>query len=444
MASFTTLLQAFSYLESFTNFEKLPPQTVRDLKLDRMVDLLHRNGNPHQEMMTVHIAGSKGKGSTAAFLAQILTAAGLRTGLYTSPHVQSYTERITLAGTPFPDHIYLTQAEVIKDTVDGLAREQLAGDWEPTTFELLTLLAFLVFRDAGCTWGVIETGIGGRLDATNIIQPEAVILTPIEMEHTDILGESIEQIAAEKAGIIKEKVPAFCAPQPFSEASEVFEKTAARLNTSLNHFSNLFRSFEIEAGGDGTYINCEWNDGFSLRTHINMLGDFQGENALLAASCARRLLRPQFEETEIAKAIKEGLSQTRIHGRMELIKGSPPIVLDGAHTLVSVARSGENFAKVFSGKRVLLFGSVSGKDWAGMAEALAPYFDVVIVSTPGTFKKSDPKMLLSIFKNHHPAVELVPEPAEALERSRKEAGPAGAILVTGSFYMIGEIAELIK
>ena len=442
MPPFRRLSEAFSYIESFTNFEKLPPQHVRDLKLHRMVDLLQRCGNPHNKLKTVHIAGSKGKGSTAAFLAGILKAAGYSTGMYTSPHVRSYTERISKAGEPFPDTLYLAQADRVKATVENLAQEQLAGDWEPTTFELLTLLAFLVFEAAGCTWGVIETGIGGRLDATNVIQPEAVVLTPIELEHTDILGDTIGHIAAEKAGIIKEGVPVFCSPQKHKEAYTIFDETAVRLGAPFYPLEEEVRSMSIESDRQGTDISATWKDGSTLKARLGLLGDFQGENALLAAACARRLLRPHLPEEKVDRAVQVGLSQTRIRGRMELIPGEPPIVLDGAHTAVSVQRSGQNFARVFAGRRVLIFGSVSGKDWEGMAAALAPLFDLVIVSTPGSFKKSDPEALCALFRQYHDHVELIPDPEEALKSAREAAGASGAVLITGSFYMIGEYTDL--
>lgn len=443
MAPFTSLTDAFSWIESFTNFEKLPPRNVRDLKLERMVDLLERNGNPHNLLKTIHIAGSKGKGSTASFLAGIMTSAGFKTGLYTSPHVSSYTERITVAGKPFPIELYLSQAESIRSCVEGIAREQLAGDWEPTTFELLTLLAFKVFREAGCTWGVVETGIGGRLDATNIIRPEAVILTPIEKEHTDILGETITQIAGEKGGIIKEKTPVFCASQQYPEASAVFKETARRMEAPFYPLNDEVSSLETRSGREGSDMRVAWKDGSVLTAHLNLLGDFQGENAALAAACARHLLRPYLPLKKLNTVLQEGISSTALHGRMELVQGTPPVVLDGAHTAVSVKRCGENFARVFSGKRILLFGSVTGKDWEGMARAVAPLFDMVIISTPGTFKKSNPRLLLSVFEQYHDKVELIPIPEQALERACSEAGTDGAVLVTGSFYMIGEFKNLL-
>ena len=194
----------FAWTESFTNLEKgTLPFDKRNYRLDRMRRLLGLFDDPDSGLRIIHVAGTKGKGSTSALLACILDAAGHRTGLYTSPHVTSAFERISIAGElPRPDLLVRIGREV-QDVVDSLPRDGIPGHFAPTTFELYTLLAFLYFREAGCEEAVIEVGIGGRLDATNVVMSEAAVITPLDLEHMDVLGNTIEQIAFEKAGIIK-------------------------------------------------------------------------------------------------------------------------------------------------------------------------------------------------------------------------------------------------
>lgn len=429
---FPDLEAAFSYLESFTNFEKITPQSVRDFKQDRMHKLLDYFGRPEQELTLFHIAGSKGKGSTGIFLASMLKTGGLRTGLYTSPHVVTYRERISEAGVFFDDVLYLEAIEKIADMVESGAGRDLAGDdGDPTTFELLTLLAFLVFRAAGCTHGVIETGIGGRLDATNCISPAASIITPIELEHTDILGETIEEIAREKAGIIKGGIPVFSAYQTGSVA-EILKETAGRLDSEIT-----FLEDEVFSLSTHPTLAVEWSDGTRLEAVLSMLGDVQGENAALAVTVLKKL---GLYEPESAV---RGLKKAVLPGRMERIGSSPPLILDGAHTPSSLKRVCETFRKTFPKEGICIYGNVSGKRIEEMAKIAAAHFKSIIVSTPGTFKKSDPGSVYKAISKYHSATLFLPEPKDALKEALRLAGKDLPILVTGSFYMIGEIKKLL-
>src|SRR5208337_599819 len=205
----------FSWAESFTNLERgsYPPDK-RVYRLDRMHRLLEMFDDPQARLRIIHVAGTKGKGSTSALLASVLHAAGIRTGLYTSPHVESYFERIAIAGEPREPELLVRVGGEVKAVIDRLPPKEFPGHYGPTTFELLTLLAFLYFRESGCTEAVVETGIGGRLDATNVVRSEASVITPLDLEHTEILGDTLEKIAMEKAGIIKPGAPCFVALQP--------------------------------------------------------------------------------------------------------------------------------------------------------------------------------------------------------------------------------------
>ncbi len=437
-----TLAEAFAYIEKFTNLEKIRARSMRPYRLDRMRILLSLFDEPHLSSNTVHIAGSKGKGSTGAYLASILTEAGYKTGLYTSPHVESYTERFTLAGKPIGDELIANTVETISRTLADLPSDTLPGNADPTTFELLTLTAFLAFRDAGCTWAVIETGIGGRLDATNLVQPAVTLITPIELEHTEILGTTIAQIASEKGGIIKQSIPVFCAAQK-PEAEKVLRTIAAERNAPFYSINEYLSSADTEVDGSVTYAVLTWKDGRDERFGLRMHGRVQADNAALACIAADSILEHAGVSRAVrAEARRGGIESTRLPGRMEIIGTHSPIVLDAAHTPASVSRLADSFASMFAAPRILIFGSVLGKNHGAMAEALVPHFDHIIISTPGTFKQSDPAAIFDRFSQLHSSVVLKADPADAFSHAMALAGGNTPILVTGSFYMIGEIRKI--
>ncbi len=439
-----TVEEAFGYLESFTNFEKVTPQSVRDYKLDRMALLLSLFDNPHNSFRSIHIAGSKGKGSTGAFLASLLREAGEKTGLYASPHVVSYKERMTLAGEQVDDDLLITRIQKIKQVIESDSIAVQFAEEGPTTFELLTLLAFIVFRDAGCSWVVVETGIGGRLDATNVITPRACVLTPVEREHTDILGDTIEKIAFEKAGIIKQGVPVFCGYQ-YDKVATIFRNTAESRGAPFYFLSDYLDGLELSLGNTNMEVTYCWKGGNVDTATLSLLGDVQAENSALALLTARHIL-PEIVETarekHIPEIIREGLKRTTLFGRMEVISQKPPVLIDGAHTPASVARLLEVVNQLFPKEKILLFGAVTGKDSTAMAKILAPHFTRIIISTPGWFKKSNPEEVFHLFKQYNPATELIADPGEAVKKTRDLARGNVPIIVTGSFYMIAEVRKL--
>ena len=367
----------------------------------------------------------------------MLGAAGVRTGLYTSPHVQSAFERITIVGEQPRADLMVRIGRAVKTRIDSLTAEGMPGGIAPTTFELYTLLAFLYFREAGCTDAVVEVGIGGRLDATNVVTPEASVITPLDLEHTDVLGDTIEKIAFEKAGIMKPRVPAFVGLQGES-AKGVFRQAAAERGVPLSFLDEEALEISSAVDATGTTLHLRLRDDEPMQLRLAMLGDFQAENAALAALTLRRT-RPEIPLT----AYQEGFGHTTLPGRMEVRRGSPVIVLDGAHTPLAVTRLLASFRRVFPGDAVLLFGSVSGKRPHEMAEILARAFSTVIVSTPGTFKVSNPAEVADIFRRLAPATILERDPRTALAKAREASGGTRPILVTGSFYMVSEIRRLL-
>ncbi len=448
VSKFDTVDDAFTFIDSFINFERSKKQTIRDYRLDRMKEILKHFGNPEKSFKTIHLAGSKGKGSTAMFIASALNAAGEPAGLYSSPHISDYRERITLGGIFFDSDIYIDAASEIAVGLESFNLEDETGSSDPTTFELLTLMAFMIFKKTGCAWGVIETGIGGRLDATNVIIPAASVITHIEMEHADILGDSIEKISAEKAGIIKSKVPVFSGRQLDISASVIKDK-AQTMKAPLIFLDDKINSFEISVSSDGTNVAFIINNDEKRLFNLTTIGAVQAENALLSWLVLQELLHP---DDNVKKLLIKGINRAKLPGRFEIIetvnfesnsKKGIQFIFDGAHTPVSVRRLLESWNSVFDRKGILIFGSVADKNPTGMAKLLSPHFDEIIISTPGTFKESYPEEIYEIFRKYSNNVHLIKDPPEAyskaLEFSRKEA----PVLVTGSFYMVSEIRKLV-
>lgn len=426
-----TIDDLFSYIESFTNLEKSNRFSIRPYRLDRMYSLLKLFENPHCAYKTIHVAGTKGKGSTAAFIASALKTHGYRTGLYTSPHVASYCERITV-NQVFPDNtILLTVGQRIKEKVSGL------HDFHPTTFELLTLLAFCYFRETGCEYVVVEVGIGGRLDATNVVLPLASVITPIDIEHTEVLGNTLPEIAGEKAGIIKQGIPVFSGIQQ-EPVKQVLKKVSDEKDTTVTFLDEAMEKLHVELSPGSTLCHLALKDRESISFSLSMPGEFQAENASLAYITLATLF--PFISRE---KVKTGFESTKLPGRFEITGEKPVIVLDGAHTPLAITRILDTFKALYPGKAVLLFGCAIDKNHEKMSGILAPYFDTIIVSTPGYFKESDPDAVFASFKAKNANTFLIKEPRKAFEKALQVSMEKLPILVTGSFYMVAEIRTLI-
>jgi len=472
-----TLDEAFAIFESHTNLERGFPlgNPNRVYRLDRMRGLCGHFGNPQEEFKKIHIAGSKGKGSTAAYMGELLAASGARIGIYSSPHLVDYRERFRIAGAEYPEELAL---ETARQLLEGLAdmNDKLPGAGEATTFELLTLFAFLLFRNTDCDYAVLETGLGGRLDATNVIEhPDAVLITNIERENTEILGDDISEIAGEKAGIIKDSSRVWTAKLPAS-AQNIIRLRIGETQSSLTELvERLVRIEKLPSSSnriDEFAWKLRWRDSKTVSTapatrrisageanprapasekiRLSMGGYVQAENAALALLAARGL-EPclDFNGTKYAAGIA-AIEQVSLPGRFQFLRENPPIVLDGAHTPRSIAAVYDGFAQLISrytsDSPVLLFGSVAGKDHVSMARILcgggSPIFGDIIVSTPGNFKLSDPRQVAESFVSQGANVKLILNVKEAWIATLKLADNKRPILITGSFYMIGEIASL--
>lgn len=459
----TSVDQGFLHIESQLNLAKLHTYTNRTYRLERMHALLDHFDHPEKAYKIVHVAGSKGKGSTARMISHGLSALGYATGIYASPHLIDYRERITQNGEFFSESLLLATMQHMFSHLKTFCYNDEWGSSEPTTFELLTLLALLVFKKAGCQWVVLETGLGGRLDATNVVTPEVSVITALELEHTEILGNTIETIASEKGGIIKEKVPCVVGFQPFPEARDTLTNIAAERYAPMIDVATMVSTIESKVSKQGTTTKVRWIQGTQETLNLSLRGAFQGENALVALTTIEQLLHPtKCERMQIIA----GIEKATFPGRCQFIAENPDILIDPAHTAKSIDGILDTWNTLYPKSRhpeggILIFGAVLGKNHQAMAEQLIPHFSHIIISTPGTFKQSDPASLAELFRSlgANPILEL--DPAQALQRalalsvrdekdsSRATLGDTSAttqvtqkpILVTGSFYMISEIVK---
>ncbi len=431
-----TYARALEYLDSFVDYERRPPghATRTDFTLDNIAALVSEMGSPQLAYPTLHVAGTKGKGSVCAFADSILRASGLRTGLYTSPHLLLVRERIRVSGEMIPEEDF---AAVISDIMPLLERERRArggpgkgsGIRRLTYFEILTYLAFEHFRRRRVGAAVIEVGMGGRLDATNVIEPAACAVTNVSFDHTRQLGGTLREIAGEKAGILKAGVPVVVERQR-PEALAAIESRARELGCPAVRlgeevrFTGSWREFEVTTPRK-TYEG--------LRS--SLMGNHQVENA----ACAIALVEEAGWEVR-PDAVRRALSSAEWPGRMEIFSEEPRVFLDGAHNVeslgVALKTAREEGGK---GRLVVVFGASSDKDTRGMLRLLDSRADEVILTTSGHARAEDPGMLARIARFYSLKGEKEPAARRALEKAKARAGREGTVLVTGSFYLIGAL-----
>jgi dihydrofolate synthase/folylpolyglutamate synthase len=433
MQNFSDIDDAFQWIESFTNLEKNTKDLKRKYRPDRMVTLLEHFGNPHKSFKIIHIAGSKGKGSTSVLLASALIQKGFKTGLYTSPHVLHYKERIQVNGSVLPDEQYI---QGINSMREGLHLE-LPGHTKPTTFELLTLLAYLIFQQQGCHWCVLETGLGGRLDATNTVYPEAVVLTPIEKEHTQWLGEDLLTIAGEKAGIIKENRPVFSSPQK-EEVRHLFSQRSNEKNALFHYLPEMVKAIESTVHLGGTAFTITRHQQPPVEGKLSMIGHIQPWNAALALEVLVHL----FPGVDTQVWLK-GFEKATLPARMEILSQEPLILCDGSHTPKSVEMALKTFMDLTGDykKRHLLFACQDDKEVADIAQILHESFDSIVITTPGFFKESHPLSVYETFSSLMNQCRMIEDPQKAWQFVLESQG---ATLILGSFFLAGEIKKIIE
>jgi dihydrofolate synthase / folylpolyglutamate synthase len=415
--------------------------------LDRIATLLDALGSPQRLKRIVHVAGTNGKGSTSAMIESGLRAAGLRTGLFTSPHLIEPTERIRISGCPVP----VEQFTAAFDRVHACAEELLnhgAIDFHPTYFETVTAMAFLLFQELKTETVVLEVGLGGRLDATNVVEPELCVITPVDFDHEALLGKSLEAIAGEKAGILKRGVPAVFAKQR-PEAQRELDRRAAELGVDVIRMQDAWRAEEVTYTPRGSSFvaqaflpvrpcssqNAQARMPVLLRITCPLAGTHQVENALVAIAALERLgVAPA--------AIERGIAATRWPGRLDHVSDSPEIILDGAHNPAG-ARALANYMEQFYSDRpvVLVYGAMRDKAVEEMAGILFPHAREVIATAPQQARAADPETIRSLAE--HPCVRTAPDLSAAMHMAR--SGPSDRVIfITGSLFLVGEALALLN
>jgi len=393
--------------------------------LERITEILSRLGNPHRRLRSVQIAGTNGKGSTGAFLSAIISAAGYRTGFFSSPHLSSFSERFRIDG-----------AEAVEGDVADVARRVLAvAPPEATFFEIVTAMGFQLFADRGVELAVMETGMGGRWDATNVADGLLAVITPVSLDHCDYLGNTLAAIAAEKAGIIRRGRPVVVAHQE-SESLAVIRATAEHLNAECRVAGEDF-TVSVEDGS----VRYAAGDYVLDRLQPGLKGRFQTGNMACAVTAARLLATAGFAVDDTL--LRAGVAAARWPGRMELFPGTPRILLDGAHNPAGATALAGSLADIPRRRLILVVGVMADKAWQDLLQPLLPMVDSVVAVTPSLDRALPADTLAGFIREAGVAAEVGGDVRHGLEQAVSRAGGDDLVLVCGSLFTVGEARSVL-
>jgi dihydrofolate synthase/folylpolyglutamate synthase len=400
------------------------------LGLDRIRITLAALGDPQNRLRFIHVAGTNGKGSTCAMIESGLRAAGRRTGLFTSPHLAEPTERIRIDGRPVSAEQFAGAFQLVHDCVERLVEEG-AVDWHTTYFETVTAMAFPIFLYERVDAVVLEVGLGGRLDATNVVTPELCVITPVDFDHEAYLGKSLESIAGEKAGILKPGVPAVFARQR-AEAARVLDARAAELAISVTRLDSWrVEDLDLHASGSRFRLSGQRD----LRIECPLAGEHQVENAATAAAA---LARAGVDD----RAIEAGIARTEWPGRLERVSERPEIILDGAHNPAGARALAGYLDRFYANRRVrLIYGAMRDKAVEEIGGILFPRAAQIIVTAPKQARALAPETLREM--STHPDLRAAATIEDALALVR-DAQEDDAIFITGSLFLVAEARAMIR
>ncbi|HKV45792.1 MAG TPA: folylpolyglutamate synthase/dihydrofolate synthase family protein [bacterium] len=432
-----TYAAALAFLDGLITAGR-PRRPYHEVKLARMRRLLERLGEPHRQLRSVLVAGTKGKGSTAAMIAGMLHAQGLRVGLTVKPHLIDYRERIQVDGGMITRADVVGLVEIVRPAVEA-ARDDPWG--LPTYVEVTVAMALLLFARRRVDLAVVEVGIGGRLDATNVLAPLVSVVTPISYDHTEILGGTLTEIATEKAGIIRAGGSVVSAPQP-AEAAAVIEDVCLARQARL---VLVGRDVEVRLDGsslDGIRATVRGRRA-TYPIQVPLVGRHQATNAATAIAAAEVLADHGIVVEP--RAVREGLAAVRWPARIEVIGSRPTTIIDVGHNPASMAALCDTLRELLAGRRlVVVFGMLATKDYRSVTALIAPLADVVITTTPDNPHALPAAALAREVRRHTAAVVPIPDRREAIADARARAGPNDVLVITGSFYLVGEAREWLR
>jgi dihydrofolate synthase / folylpolyglutamate synthase len=419
--------EALDYIYSFIDYSLTRGlrYTPEKFNLDRIRRLLDQIGSPHTQYPVIHIAGTKGKGSTAAMIASALWANGYKTGFYSSPHLQEYTERIQVDGAEIARADFVALIEELKPHVAAVA--------ELTTFEITTALAFLYFARRKVDVAVVEVGLGGRLDATNVVQPLVSVITSISYDHTKILGNTLTEIGREKAGIIKPGRPVVMAPQT-EEARAEIERIAVERDAPLTVVGRDIHYLPVSHTLDGQMLRLESPGGRSFNVSIPLLGRHQVDNA--ATAYAALQVANQQGVLVSDESVQKGFANVNWPGRFEILRLAPPVIIDSAHNRDSAQKLKQTLDDYLPGVPVILvFGASEDKDVEGMFSELFPRVQQVIATQSVHPRAMEPDQIVELAVNMGCPAEAVVPIENALQRAMELADGKSAVVAAGSLFI---------
>lgn len=407
-----------------------------NLGLERTEKILELIGNPHVGLRCIHIAGTNGKGSTSAMMNSILINAGYKVGMYTSPFLEEFEERIQINNQNIPKD---DLAEVVTMVSKAVKKVIELGFDHPTEFEIITCAMFLYFKLKEVDYAVIEVGLGGRLDSTNVIKPILSIITSISMDHTNILGETLSEIAYEKAGIIKPGVPVVCAKQ-HKEAENIIVSKCNELNCELINVTHGAEMIRME---DNCQIVQLKTSKTTYSFKLSLLGKYQLLNCANAVTASEKL--SSLGLNIVIKDIKTAMETVRWIGRLEILKKEPLVVIDGAHNIDGIRLLRESIDTYFKFRKlILIIGILKDKQVEDMVSIITPLAEKVITVTPNSFRAEASKELSEIVEKYNDKTEACIDYEDAYKKALAYSEKEDMILVSGSLYMIGDMRRIIR
>lgn len=412
-----TYREAVDYIHSLLAFGIKPG-------LSRIAALLEALGNPQNDLQFVHVAGTNGKGSTSTMLSEILKDAGCKTGLFTSPYVFSFCERIQINNQNIPQVDFAAVTTRVRAAIESLHRQNII----PTEFEAITAAALLYFKEQQCDFVVLEVGLGGRYDSTNIIPAPAVcVITSISLDHTKILGDTVEQIAAEKAGILKENSICVTTSAQDKRALDVIRRTAAEVRCECT----VARLCDAEILSESIKETVFRYDGETY--HLKLAGRHQVENAVGVIEAAKCL------PCVTGENIKNGIQNTVMRGRMEYRDGTPPVLLDGGHNPECAAALAAVLRQFAPENITALIGMMADKDCKTYLHTVLPLCKTAVFTKPNNPRAASPEALQTAAQPLSLQIFTAENPKDALHLAREQTPPNGLLLICGSFYLLSDL-----